>query len=99
VPFDGANIDTTYGRQPTDYGPDMVGAHPASTSPFGLVDMVGNAYEITRSVTPELGRVVFRGGAWYYDLHSAHLSNHTAGDPTQRDAMLGVRVCASVPAR
>ncbi|MBN1207308.1 MAG: protein kinase [Myxococcaceae bacterium] len=92
---DDANIDTTYGRIPLDYGPDMVGSHPNSTSPFGLVDTVGNAFELTRSVTPERGPISLRGGAWYYDVYSANLSNHTAGDPTQSDLLTGVRVCAS----
>ncbi len=99
MPPDGANIDTTYGRQPLNFGPDEVGSHPASTSPFGLADMVGNVYEITRSVTPELGHVVFRGGTWYQDLHTAHLSNHQAGDPTQRNVIIGVRLCASFAAQ
>lgn len=96
---DDADIDVTYGRQPTSYGPDVVGTHPASTSPFGLVDVVGNAIELTRSVTPELGVVALRGGSWFYDVHSAHLSNHNAADLTQRDVALGVRVCASAQAR
>ncbi|WP_224372615.1 bifunctional serine/threonine-protein kinase/formylglycine-generating enzyme family protein [Hyalangium versicolor] len=96
---DDANIDTTYDRQPTDFGPDMVGSHPASVSPFGLVDMSGNAYELARSVTPELGRVVYRGGAWYYDSLAAYIVNISAGDPTQRDAAIGVRVCASFSPR
>ena len=97
MPPDGANIDTTYGRQPMNFGPDEVGSHPASTSPFGLADTVGNVYEITRSVTLELGQVVYRGGTWYQDLHTAHLSNHQAGDPTQRNVVIGARVCASAP--
>jgi formylglycine-generating enzyme required for sulfatase activity len=96
---DDANIDVTYGRQFTDFGPDEVGAHPASTSPFGLADMAGNAFELTRSVTPELGRVVLRGGAWYYEAIAAHVAQVGSGDPTQRDAAIGVRVCASVPPR
>ncbi|KFE63020.1 bifunctional serine/threonine-protein kinase/formylglycine-generating enzyme family protein [Hyalangium minutum] len=91
---DDANIDTTYGRIPLDYGPDMVGSHPNSTSPFGLVDTVGNAFELTRSVTPERGSISLRGGAWYYDVYSANMANHTAGDPTQSDLLTGVRVCA-----
>jgi formylglycine-generating enzyme required for sulfatase activity len=93
---DDANIDTTYGRVALDYGPDMVGSHPNSTSPFGLVDTVGNAFELTRSLTPERGAITLRGGAWYYDVYSANLSNHTAGDPTQSDLLTGVRVCAGV---
>ncbi len=92
---DDANIDTTYDRQHTAFGPDMAGAHPASMSPFGLDDMVGNAYELTRSATPEFGRIVLRGGAWYYDSFGAHLANIAVGDPTGRDAAIGVRVCAS----
>lgn len=95
---DDANIDETYGRRPEAYGPDMVGSHPASDSPFGLQDMAGNAFEITRSTTPSFGEVVLRGGAWYYDSFGAYIANISAGDPTLRDAAIGVRVCASLPA-
>jgi len=96
---DDANIDTTYGRKPTAFGPDMVGSHPASVSPFGLEDMAGNAYELTRSATPEFGPVVFRGGSWYYDAFTAYSANLAPGDPTARDARIGVRVCASFSPR
>lgn len=96
---DDANIDTTYERQLMGRGPDEVGSHPASASPFGLEDTAGNAFEITRAVMPEFGRVVLRGGAWYYDSFGAHLANLSAGDPTQRDAAIGVRVCASFSPR
>ncbi len=92
---DDANIDTTYDRQPTAFGPDAVGSYPATVSPFGLEDVAGNAFEITRSTTPEFGRVVLRGGAWYYDSFGAHIANISVGDPTARDAAIGVRVCAS----
>ncbi|HYI00233.1 protein kinase domain-containing protein [Hyalangium sp.] len=94
-----ANIDRTYDRELNVFGPDMVGDHPASVSPFGLVDMSGNVYELTRSVTRDLGRIALRGGAWYYDSFAAHLANLSAGDPTQRDAAIGVRVCASFSPR
>ncbi|MCP3138189.1 bifunctional serine/threonine-protein kinase/formylglycine-generating enzyme family protein [Pyxidicoccus xibeiensis] len=96
---DDANIDTTYDRQPLAFGPDMVGEHPASVSPFGLMDVSGNAYELVRSLTPELGRVAIRGGGFYYDSFAAHIANIGAGDPTQRDASIGVRVCASFTPR
>ncbi|HVG57882.1 MAG TPA: protein kinase [Hyalangium sp.] len=95
--FNEANIDTTYGRKPASYGPDMVGSFPASTSPFGLVDMAGNALEIARPVTPDHGRIVSRGGSWYYDDVGARAANRTPGEPAQRDARIGVRVCASLP--
>jgi formylglycine-generating enzyme required for sulfatase activity len=96
---DDANIDETYDRLPTAFGPDMVGSHPASVSPFGLHDMAGNAYELTRSATPEFGSVVLRGGAWYYDSFGADSSGLSPGDPTARDARIGVRVCASFTPR
>jgi formylglycine-generating enzyme required for sulfatase activity len=96
---DDANIDTTYGRRPTAFGPDMVGSHPASVSPFGLEDMAGNAYELTRSATPEFGSVVLRGGSWYYDAFTAYSASLSPGEPTMRDARIGVRVCASFSPR
>lgn len=92
---DDANIDETYDRQSRSYGPDVVGSHPFSTSPFGLHDMSGNAFEMTRPATAELGRIVLRGGSWYYDSLAARVTDRTAGDPTQRDAVIGARVCAS----
>jgi formylglycine-generating enzyme required for sulfatase activity len=92
---DDANIDATYGRRPTAFGPDMVGSYPASVSPFGLEDMAGNAYELTRSVTSEFGSVVLRGGSWYYDSFVAASADLSPGDPTARDVRIGVRVCAS----
>ncbi len=73
----------------------MVGSHPASVSPFGLMDTAGNVYELTRSLTPEFGPVVYRGGAWYNDAFSAYSTNVNAGYSGQRDVTLGVRVCAS----
>nr|QKW93748.1 serine/threonine protein kinase [Vitiosangium cumulatum] len=91
---DDVNIDVTYGRQSTAFGPDEVGAHPASASPFGLLDMAGNAFELTRPATADLGRIVLRGGAWYFDQSGARVANRTAGEPAQRDALIGVRVCA-----
>ncbi|WP_223753466.1 bifunctional serine/threonine-protein kinase/formylglycine-generating enzyme family protein [Myxococcus sp. RHSTA-1-4] len=96
---DDANFDTTYGREPSAFGPDMVGSYPVSASPFGLMDMAGNAYELTRSVTADLGRIVLKGGAWYYESATALTANRTAGTPTLRDMTTGVRVCASYPPR
>ena len=41
-----ANIDLTYGRVDSAYGPDAVGSHPASRSPFGVDDLAGNVLEL-----------------------------------------------------
>ena len=43
-----ANFGETYGREPRALGLDEVGAHPASRSPMGLYDMLGNAEEWVR---------------------------------------------------
>ena len=91
-----ANIDSTYGRQAYAFGPDAVGSHPASNSPFGLQDMAGNAFELTRAVTPDLGETVLRGGAWYYTDGGASIATRQAFPPTYRDFRVGVRLCASL---
>jgi formylglycine-generating enzyme required for sulfatase activity/predicted Ser/Thr protein kinase len=96
---DDANIDVTYDRQDLAFGPDMVGTHPASMSPFGLHDMAGNAWELTRPATQELGDIILRGGAWYFRNAVARTANREAGYSTLRDVTTGVRVCASFSAR
>src|SRR6185295_9154177 len=90
---DDANFDLTYGRQPDAYGPDVAGAHPGTTSPFGLVDMAGNAMEMTTSLVPEQGQIVLLGGSWYYPRQSILIANRGAGEPTLRDSLVGARAC------
>ena len=94
---DDINIDETYEREPLGFGPDEVGAHPASLSPFGLADMAGNVNEMTLPMTGELGSLVQRGGSWYFNSASALAANRASGEPTQRGAELGVRLCAPAP--
>jgi formylglycine-generating enzyme required for sulfatase activity len=96
---DEANIDETYDFQTGASGPDEVGSHPASVSPFGLHDMAGNALELTRPVAPGSGVLVLRGGAWYYGAAGALIANHQPSVPTLRDVRVGFRLCASLPAR
>ncbi|WP_434384862.1 nSTAND1 domain-containing NTPase [Melittangium boletus] len=102
-----ANIDATYGRLPNAYGPDEVGTHPASNSPFGVRDMAGNIYEIVEASTQDLieGPVqnqdgeqptVFRGGAYYYGTESSAVANRQASG-SGGDIYVGVRLCASLP--
>lgn len=94
--FEDANFDETYGRKPHALGPDEVGSHPASVSPFDVFDMTGNVYEWTRSMGAS-GEVVIRGGAWYYDSVSVLTANRTVVEPKTRDMMVGLRVCADAP--
>ncbi len=94
---DDANIDVTYGRRPDAFGPDEVGSHPASASPFGVQDMAGNAFEPTQPRAQELGGIVLRGGAWYFEQVGALVTNRQAGTPTMRDVVVGLRVCAPWP--
>jgi eukaryotic-like serine/threonine-protein kinase len=91
-----ANIDATYGRRPRAYGPDEVGLHPESDSPFGLSDTAGNVFEMTASVLD--GEGVARGGAYYFGLLTAAAPNRQVIEPTLRDPSMGLRVCADAGA-
>jgi formylglycine-generating enzyme required for sulfatase activity len=94
---DDANIDTTYGKQPGGFGPDEVGSHPASRSPFGLDDMAGNAWEWTRS-SLEPGKAVLRGGSYALAGICSRSTNRELVVPSIRDVSIGLRVCADPPA-
>ena len=93
---DDANIDETYGRKPYAFGPDEVGAHPASDSPFGVSDLAGNAWEMVSAVSGN-GEIGIRGGGWYHDQLSARSNDREAGNVALRAADLGLRVCAPAP--
>ncbi|WP_437874494.1 nSTAND1 domain-containing NTPase [Sorangium sp. So ce513] len=91
---DDANHDATYGRDPLGFGPDEVGAHPASVSPFGVHDLAGNIFEWTVSAERP-GEAVLRGGSWYENALTSVSSNRQASEPTMRDALVGARLCAT----
>src|SRR5262249_4652406 len=94
---DDANHDATYGRRPLGYGPDEVGAHPASESRVGVHDMAGNVWEWVRSVR-DPGEAVIRGGSWYQDPLSCRSANRQMGDSTTlQNIVIGLRVCADPP--
>ncbi|UQA63571.1 protein kinase [Polyangium aurulentum] len=93
-----ANYDETYGRKSDAFGPDEVGSHPSSASPFDVLDLAGNALEMTRSAVSR-GAFLMRGGAWYYDAPSVRSSNRSPIELQTRDPLIGVRMCADFPPR
>jgi formylglycine-generating enzyme required for sulfatase activity len=95
---DWANIDVTYGRRPEAFGPDEVGAHPETESPFGVFDLVGNAWEWTSSLQ-EPGAPAVRGGSYYQGDLTNLSTNRDVGEPFARDLLVGMRVCANIPPR
>jgi formylglycine-generating enzyme required for sulfatase activity len=90
-----ANIDLTYGKVPLAFGPDTVGLHPASRSPFGVDDMAGNVWEWVASAL-QSGQSVARGGGFYHDRNSSRSENRETPEATYRDLTVGLRVCASL---
>ncbi|WP_437991907.1 nSTAND1 domain-containing NTPase [Sorangium sp. So ce145] len=92
---DEANIDETYGRKDGAFGPDEVGSHPASTSPFGVDDLAGNAWDLVRAVRPGAA-VVARGGSFYVGQLTARSINQWAMTPAFRHVETGARLCADV---
>jgi serine/threonine protein kinase/formylglycine-generating enzyme required for sulfatase activity len=92
---DDADLDVTYGKIPLAFGPDEVGSHPASQSPFGVDDTCGNVFEWTASsLVP--GEHALRGGAYYYDRTTVRVENRQVAEPSIRDPNVGVRVCAGL---
>ena len=90
---DDANLDQTYGRE--QMGPDQVGLHPASASPYGLQDTAGNAFEWVRGERAET--YVARGGSYFHDRKTADLTNRNEAAGTLHDPTAGVRLCATLP--
>jgi formylglycine-generating enzyme required for sulfatase activity len=93
--YDDANFDRTYGRRSGGYGPDEVGSHPRSVSPFGVWDLVGNVWDITAS-TLDRGQFVARGGSFYQNTPTMVIPNRNPISSVTRDHTVGLRVCANV---
>jgi len=94
VTGDDANIDVTYGRVPGSYGPDEVGTHPYSQSPFGINDLAGNAWEVIEA-RDETAGFLMRGGSFYQASTSARSTNREPIDLETRSFIVGLRVCVA----
>ncbi|WNG41896.1 SUMF1/EgtB/PvdO family nonheme iron enzyme [Archangium violaceum] len=93
---DDANFDETYGRKALAFGPDEVGSHPSSDSPFGVADISGNVWEWMSSASSP-GQPIYGGGGFYQQRSAARSTNHGSGEPHLRSPFIGLRVCASPP--
>jgi formylglycine-generating enzyme required for sulfatase activity len=92
---DDVNQEATYGHGASATGPDEVGSHPASASPFGVQDMAGNAFELVAS---RPGEQFARGGAYAYDILAARTEMRDRFAADLRHVSAGLRLCADVPA-
>jgi serine/threonine protein kinase/formylglycine-generating enzyme required for sulfatase activity len=88
-----ANFDETYQRKEGGFGPDEVGSHPASASPFGIHDASGNVWEILKAPNG----IAMRGGGYYTGSITAHLANRQEIPPAFKHLHAGTRMCADPP--
>jgi formylglycine-generating enzyme required for sulfatase activity/tRNA A-37 threonylcarbamoyl transferase component Bud32 len=90
---DDANFDETYGRVRGSFGPDEVGAHPRSESPFGVADLAGNVWEMVK--VADAPGFQLRGGSYYQAFIVARTTNSEPVDLETRTFIVGLRVCAA----
>ena len=93
-----ANFDETYGRDYAAMGPDEVGSYPASASPQGLQDTMGNVFEWTTSAVVKDEKVA-RGGSYFFGALTDTAMNRSVFSADFRDSSLGLRVCSDLPRR
>ena len=96
--LDDANFDETYHKAPAAWGPDEVGSHPISTSPFSIHDLVGNHWELTTS-SMNNDEVVCRGGSYLFDSFVDRSTNRNVVEPVFRSNDVTLRICISWPQR
>jgi formylglycine-generating enzyme required for sulfatase activity len=92
---DEACVLATYGGDVAHAGPCAVGTHPASRSPFGVEDMVGNVNEWVAS-SPALGAGMgaTRSGTFRNDGIFLWMQNHAITPSTSHMFDTGMRLCA-----
>ena len=88
----------TYNKEPRSFGPDEVGSHPASRSPFDVEDLIGNAFEWGTSPMAAHGFAI-RGGSYYYGHLTGRIPNRTEPELSMQNPTQGLRICtdAAVP--
>ncbi|WP_428262199.1 protein kinase domain-containing protein [Haliangium sp.] len=96
---DEANIDVSYGRLSGASGPDPVGSHPVSRSPFGVDDMAGNATEMTVPVFDQGELVALRSSNFVGSARMNELVNRDFLPTDARNPLIGLRVCADLVRR
>ena len=75
-------------------GPKIVGSYPEGASPYGVMDMAGNVWEMTADwATPSQKNKVMRGGAWNAIQDWARTFSRNAISPTTARNNVGFR-CA-----
>jgi formylglycine-generating enzyme required for sulfatase activity len=91
-----ANMALTYRRIDDVSGPDEVGTHRDSASPFAVEDMEGNAGEMIAGARwNEI--TAFRGGSWFEPLVGQRLDTRFLSEASFRFPGLGFRICATAP--
>jgi formylglycine-generating enzyme required for sulfatase activity len=88
----------TFERDRKRAGPCLPGQFPASRSPFGVDDTVGNASQWTASLRDRAspGVVVARGGTWSTE-NGMGLAKRSYHARQERRAGVGLRLCADAP--
>jgi eukaryotic-like serine/threonine-protein kinase len=93
-----ADFVSTYGGTAIAFGPDEVGSHPQSASPYGVEDVHGNAYEMVASSRWD-EKAAILGGSWDREQAAQRLDSRYRQDPFSRNAQFGFRICASLDKR
>ncbi|MFH0900499.1 MAG: SUMF1/EgtB/PvdO family nonheme iron enzyme, partial [Pseudomonadota bacterium] len=92
-----ANYDATYGFDIEQMGLDEVGSYLAGPSPFGLLDMAGNAFEwVADSIDSDRpNEPLARGGSWFNAVVDARSAARAVVAGGARSGHFGARVCVS----